>query len=91
MRIQRAFLLALLSATAVAGGGCAKPDDPKPTTLHVVERAETDTLQHVGKPEEKDSLGDILAFLNPLYDETNTNKVGTSSGVCFRTEGRHRV
>lgn len=34
---------------------------------------------------EKDSLGDILAFSNPLYDESNTNNVGTSNGVCFRT------
>lgn len=51
----------------------------------MIEHAETDTLQHVGKPDEKDSLGDILAFLNPLYDESNTKKVGTSSGVCFRT------
>src|SRR5213083_1434656 len=85
MRLQTVFLFALLSATAVAAGGCAKPDEPKPTTLHVIEHAETDTLQHVGKPDEKDSLGDILAFHNQLYDESNTNKVGTSSGVCFRT------
>ena len=85
MTQQRIFLFVLLAATAVTAGGCAQPGAPKPMTLHVVERAETDTLQHVGKPEEKDSLGDILAFSNPLYDESNTNSVGTSNGVCFRT------
>ncbi|NTY60443.1 allene oxide cyclase family protein [Mycolicibacterium sphagni] len=85
MTSHRALLLILLSTTAVAGAGCAKPVEPKSTTLHVIEHAETDTLQHVGKPDEKDSLGDILAFYNPLYDESNANKVGTSSGACFRT------
>ena len=85
MRNQKTFLVALISATALVGAGCAKPDDPKPTVLHVIEHAETDTLQHEGKPDEKDSRGDVLAFFNPLYDDTNTNKLGTSSGVCFRT------
>lgn len=84
MITSRAWIFAVVTAVA-ATAACAKPDEPKPNTLHVIEHAETDTLQHVGKPDEKDSLGDILAFDNPLYDETNTNKIGTSSGVCFRT------
>ena len=84
MTTSRVWIIA--AATAIAAtAGCAKADEPKPSTLHVIEHAETDTLQHVGKPDEKDSLGDILAFHNPLYDETNTDKIGTSSGVCFRT------
>ncbi len=84
MNIQRAGLCVVLSAIAIASG-CARSDAPKSTVLHVIEHAETDTLQHVGKPDEKDSRGDVLAFFNPLYDESNANKVGTSSGVCFRT------
>ncbi len=37
-------------------------------TLHVIEHADTDTLQHVGPANEKDSIGDVLGFANPLYD-----------------------
>lgn len=83
--IIRRILPVILLSLALTAAGCAKSGGPQTSTLHVIEHAETDTLQHVGKPDEKDSLGDILAFHNPLYDETNTNKVGTSSGVCFRT------
>lgn len=85
MTFQRAHLIVLLSVAALAAAGCAKPEEPKPTTLHVIEHAETDALHDVGPPDEKDSVGDSLTFFNPLYDESNTNKVGTSSGVCFRT------
>jgi hypothetical protein len=32
-----------------------------------------------------DSLGDVLAFANDVYDENNQTKVGTDNGMCMRT------
>ncbi|UQX13591.1 allene oxide cyclase family protein [Candidatus Mycobacterium methanotrophicum] len=84
MRIHPAHLIVVLPAALVAAG-CAKGEDQKPSTLYVIEHAETDKVQHVGPPNEKDSVGDILTFANPLYDEANTKKVGSDNGVCFRT------
>ena len=53
------------------------------TTVHVVEHAITDTVQewHPGKL----SLGDILGFHNPVYNASNTTKVGHDNGQCTRT------
>ena len=53
------------------------------STLIVVERATTDTV--VDQGEEGDSIGDLLAFGNAVYDEGNENEVGTSQGSCVRT------
>jgi allene oxide cyclase len=84
MTLRWACLLISLSV-AVMATGCSKANEPTTTTLHLIEHADTDTAQHVGSANEKDSVGDILGFSNPLYDEKNVNKVGTDNGVCFRT------
>jgi allene oxide cyclase len=75
---------ALLSAAALFAAGCGGDDDST-TTLKVVERATTDTLQHVGPANEEDSIGDVLGFANDVYDADNTTKVGTDNGMCVRT------
>ena len=84
MTLRLVSLLIPLSA-AVMVSACSKGDEPTTTTLHLIEHADSDTAQHVGSANEKDSVGDILGFSNPLYDEKNANKVGTDNGVCFRT------
>jgi allene oxide cyclase len=53
------------------------------STLIVVERATTDTV--IDQGEEGDSIGDLLAFGNAVYDEGNENEIGTSQGSCVRT------
>ena len=53
------------------------------STLVVVERATTDVV--IDQGEEGDSVGDLLAFGNAIYDEANENEVGTSQGSCVRT------
>jgi allene oxide cyclase len=53
------------------------------STLIVVERATTDTV--IDQGEEGDSIGDLLAFGNAVFDEGNENEVGTSQGSCVRT------
>ena len=52
-------------------------------TLKLVERAATDVVTDIG--EEGDTVGDVLTFANEVYDEGNTNKVGTDNGWCIRT------
>jgi hypothetical protein len=57
--------------------------DAAPTTLKLVERAETDAVMDLG--DTGDTIGDLLAFGNPVYDEANTTQVGTDQGFCVRT------
>jgi len=86
--VRNRYLVALaLVAAALFGIGCGgdDDDDSDTTTLHVVEHADTDVLQHVGPANEKDSTGDVLGFANDLYDEDNSEKVGTDNGMCIRT------
>ena len=49
----------------------------------VVERAVTDTVVDLGP--KGDSRGDQLTFANPVYNSTNSNKVGRDQGSCVRT------
>jgi allene oxide cyclase len=53
------------------------------STVIVVERATTDTV--IDQGEEGDSIGDLLAFGNAVYDEANETELGTSQGSCVRT------
>ncbi len=52
-------------------------------TLTVVEQATTDTVIDLGAA--GDTIGDMLAFGNDIYNSANTTKVGRDEGVCFRT------
>lgn len=52
-------------------------------TVHVVEHAITDTVQEWHPPSL--SLGDILGFHNPVFDASNTERVGHDNGQCTRT------
>jgi hypothetical protein len=49
----------------------------------VVEHAITDTVIDLGK--KGDSLGNQLAFGNPVYDAANKKQVGRDQGICVRT------
>jgi allene oxide cyclase len=48
-----------------------------------VEHAVTDTTADTGPA--GDSLGDVLAFANPIFNASNTRQVGTDNGSCVRT------
>jgi allene oxide cyclase len=77
--------LVMLAAVAVSsalatpahhGGG-------RGLTIHVVERATSDTL--IDNAPTGDSVGDTLAFGNAIYDSSNTTTVGSDGGQCVRT------
>jgi hypothetical protein len=86
-------LAAVLGATGcvIAAVGLsaaqAEPQSPsrhaKATTFTVVEHADTDTVVDLGP--RGDSIGDTLAFANPVHDTAGT-KVGDSQGSCVRTK-----
>jgi allene oxide cyclase len=82
-----ALLLALaLGSTSLAGRlatGKSLASAFTASSMTVVERALTDAVVDLKPP--GDSLGDSLAFGNPLYDASNTNRVGHDEGSCVRT------
>src|SRR5262245_45736016 len=62
----------------------AQPEGlPGGIVLRVVERAETDTV--IDNGDSGDSIGDLLAFGNPIYDPANQTKLGDDQGSCVRT------
>jgi hypothetical protein len=69
-------LVVSLVSVSVAG--------PNVTRLVVVEHATTDTV--VDLTTNGDSTGDLLTFHNELFDETDTDVVGTDQGDCVRIE-----
>jgi allene oxide cyclase len=80
------FLGLAVTATAAAGIGItaaqASPSSSD-TKFTVVEHAITDTTIDNGTP--GDSIGDLLAFGNPVYNAANTVQVGSDQGCCVRT------
>jgi len=75
-----AFTLPALLLLSACGGAVPAPTT---TTLHVVERATTDTVADIAPT--GDSVGDVLGFANEVFDENNSAKVGTDNGSCVRT------
>jgi len=50
--------------------------------IKVVERAVTDATLDLGA--KGDSAGDLLTWVNPLYDAANKTQVGSDQGYCVR-------
>jgi len=76
---------ALIAATAITVSIVSvSVAGPNVTRLHVIEHATTDTV--VDLTANGDSTGDLLTFHNDVYDDTNTDVVGTSHGECVRIE-----
>jgi hypothetical protein len=66
---------ALASSVTAAPGG---------RTLTVVEHADTDFVVD-NAPTGVDSVGDTLAWGNPIYDASDDHQVGRDQGSCVRT------
>jgi allene oxide cyclase len=79
--------LALLAAAAFAGSVVVaafvmSTAATAATTLTVIEHATSDHVTDIGKT--GDSKGDLLTFSNAVYDQTDTNVVGSDQGSCIR-------
>lgn len=91
--MRKAMIVAVSTTAAVgmvaaAAVGSAVADPAHHSRGHganftVVERAITDVTADTGPT--GDSLGDVLAFANPVYNAANTTKVGSDNGSCIRT------
>src|SRR5438132_7797426 len=76
--------LALVAVMFVMNSGVfAVHANTNGTVIHVVEHAITDTVGDV--PPKGDSLGDQLAFHNPVFDAADKVQVGHDNGDCVRT------
>jgi hypothetical protein len=84
MSLHRLVPLALACFAAALLAGCGG-DDSSTTTIKLIEHAETDTVRHIGPAKEEDSVGDVLAFANPVFDAENKKQEGTDNGTCVRT------
>jgi hypothetical protein len=73
--------MAICAAGLLAGCGGGSDE----TTIKLIEHAETDTVRHIGPASEEDSVGDVLAFANPVFDSANEKRVGSDNGQCVRT------
>lgn len=85
--VVTASAVAVVSAaavgTAVADPGRHHAQHHSAQRFTVVEHALTDTVADTGPT--GDSLGDVLAFANPIYDAANQVKLGSDNGSCIRT------
>jgi len=82
MRARHLVPVAVLCAAGLLGA-CGSDSDSE--TIALIEHAETDTVRHIGPAKEEDSVGDVLAFANPVFDSENKEQVGTDNGQCVRT------
>ncbi len=82
MRIQRLVPFAAVCVVVLLSA-CGDSSDSE--TIALVEHADTDTVRHIGPKSEEDSVGDVFAFANPVFDEANKERVGTDNGQCIRT------
>jgi Allene oxide cyclase len=67
-----------LAAASVAAG----PDIASPVQIHVIEHAISDTVTDTGAA--GDSSGDLLTFHNPIFDASDSARVGRDQGDCIR-------
>jgi allene oxide cyclase len=74
------WLLALAAATPLVAAAPASA--AKPTTIHLVEHADTDATTDTGAT--GDSAGDILTFANPVFNAADTKRVASDQGYCVR-------
>jgi hypothetical protein len=80
------LVVAIVLAVGVGSIGAALASDKPDHSGHrltVVEHAISDTVADTGTA--GDSLGDILAFGNPIFDAANVKLIGRDQGYCIRT------
>jgi allene oxide cyclase len=82
IRMMAAVLVSLTAGIMVARNGSASSASHTPMTLHVIEHAITDTTVDLGP--KGDSLGDEIAFGNPIFNAVNKKQIGHDQWTCFR-------
>ena len=93
MQLRRGFI-ALAAATAATSAVAAAPAYARQarsaaSTVTVVEHAVTDLEIPTGGG--KDVKGNILTFVNPLFNAADTKKVGHDEGFCTRLDPKQGI
>ena len=93
MQLHRG-LIALAAATAATSAVAAAPAYARQarsaaSTVTVVEHAVTDLEIPTGGG--KDVKGNILTFVNPLFNAADTKKVGHDEGFCTRLDPKQGI
>ena len=78
-----AVVALIVAVTAYAGGNGNGNDRGRGRTITVIEHATTDTTTDTGA--QGDTVGDILTFVNDVFDAADQTKVATDNGYCLRT------
>jgi allene oxide cyclase len=83
--MQRNFRLGLavvmVASLALALSGTASASGSSRSTVHVIEHAVTDAVF-----DGSDHPGSILTFHNPVYNQADTQLVGSDRGDCVRID-----
>jgi allene oxide cyclase len=83
-------LIATVAAGLIAAGpAVARSAHASSTTITVVEHANTDTEIPTGGG--KDVKGNILTFVNPIFNAADTKQVGHDEGFCTRLDPKKGV
>ena len=77
-----ALVLVIIGAALTVSFASGQRAVVQPMRVAVREHALTDTVINTGK--KGDSSGDLLTFHNPIFDSTNSHKVGHDQGDCIR-------
>jgi allene oxide cyclase len=77
-----ALVLVIIGAALTVSFASGQRAVVQPMRVAVREHALTDTVIDTGK--KGDSSGDLLTFHNPIFDSTNSHKVGHDQGDCIR-------
>ncbi len=93
MQLRRGFIT-LAAATAATSAVAAAPAlgrsaHTATSTVTVVEHANTDTEVPTGGG--KDVKGNILTFVNPVFNAADTKQVGHDEGFCTRLDPKQGV
>ena len=93
MQLSRGFI-ALAAATAATSAAAVAPAYARQartatSTVTVVEHAITDTEIPTGGG--KDVKGNILTFVNPVFNAADTTKVGHDEGFCTRLDPKQGI
>jgi allene oxide cyclase len=85
VRIPSAAVAAALTVLAVAAVAVAAGSNDQIAqrhTLTVIEHPVHEDVADIGK--KGDSPGDLLSFHNPVFDASDTTRVGNDQGTCVR-------
>jgi hypothetical protein len=85
MIVALGILLLLVGLLAPGRGGVAS-SLPTGMMLHLIEHPSPETQVLIDLGKKGDSVGDQIAFGNPIFNAQNTERTGIDSGLCVRTE-----